>query len=128
MPIDLSVYFTRRLMPGADTLSSFAAPPMVPVTITARMTSTWRSVIMCPKPQPSVGGGMPARRVFSSRKRSHGPIDLTQKLPAIDIDHKPLSANDGCVAQQSSFDLVKARRFGQDLPGLKSHFRLAPTI
>jgi hypothetical protein len=33
-------------MPGADTLSSFAAPPMVPVTITARITSTWRSVIM----------------------------------------------------------------------------------
>jgi hypothetical protein len=23
-----------------------AAPPMVPVTMTARMTSTWRSVIM----------------------------------------------------------------------------------
>jgi hypothetical protein len=27
-------------------LRSFAAPPIVPVTITARITSTWRSVIM----------------------------------------------------------------------------------
>jgi hypothetical protein len=33
-------------MPGAYTFSSFAAPPIVPVTITARITSTWRSVIM----------------------------------------------------------------------------------
>ena len=40
MPSDFSVYLTSRLMPGADTLSSFAAPPIVPVTITARMTST----------------------------------------------------------------------------------------
>src|SRR5260370_37433748 len=46
MPSDFSVYFTSRLMPGADTLRSLAAPPMVPVTMTARMTSTWRSVIM----------------------------------------------------------------------------------
>ena len=47
MPSDFSVYFTSRLMPGADTFRSFAAPPIVPVTITARITSTWRSVIMC---------------------------------------------------------------------------------
>src|SRR5690349_21299911 len=46
MPSERSVYFTRRLIPGAETLSSLAAPPMVPVTITARITSTWRSVIM----------------------------------------------------------------------------------
>ena len=46
MPSERSVYLTSRLMPGADTLSSFAAPPMVPVTITARITSTWRNVIM----------------------------------------------------------------------------------
>ena len=46
MPSDFSVYFTSRLMPGADTFRSFAAPPIVPVTITARITSTWRSVIM----------------------------------------------------------------------------------
>src|SRR5215471_10370397 len=46
MPSERSVYLTRRLMPGADTFNSFAAPPMVPVTITARITSTWRSVIM----------------------------------------------------------------------------------
>src|SRR5947209_6056991 len=50
MPSDFSVYFTSRLMPGADTLSSLAAPPMVPVTMTARMTSTWRSVIMVQYP------------------------------------------------------------------------------
>jgi hypothetical protein len=43
---DRSLYFTSRLMPGADTLSSFAAPRIVPVTITARMTSTWRNVIL----------------------------------------------------------------------------------
>ncbi len=47
MPNDFSVYLTSRLMPGADTFSSRAAPPMVPVTITARITSTWRSVIIC---------------------------------------------------------------------------------
>src|SRR6266446_8798179 len=34
-------------MPGADTFRSLAAPPIVPVTITARITSTWRSVIIC---------------------------------------------------------------------------------
>src|SRR5258705_6633422 len=33
-------------MPGADTFRSLAAPPIVPVTITARIPSTWRSVIM----------------------------------------------------------------------------------
>jgi hypothetical protein len=33
-------------MPGADTLSSFAAPPIVPVIITALTTSTWRNVII----------------------------------------------------------------------------------
>src|SRR5438045_4111131 len=46
MPSDFSVYLTSRLTPGADTLRSFAAPPIVPVTITARITSTWRNVIM----------------------------------------------------------------------------------
>src|SRR6476469_7379803 len=50
MPSERSVYLTRRLIPGAETLSSFAAPPMVPVTITARITSTWRSVIMSGRP------------------------------------------------------------------------------
>jgi hypothetical protein len=74
---------------------------MVPVTMTARMTSTWRNVIMCPKPQPFVSGGASARGVFSSRKRSHGPIDLDQKLPAIDIDHKPVSSNDVRPVHQS---------------------------
>jgi hypothetical protein len=33
-------------MPGAETLRSLAAPPMVPVTMTARTTSTWRNVII----------------------------------------------------------------------------------
>jgi hypothetical protein len=33
-------------MPGADTLSNFAAPPIVPVIITALITSTWRNVII----------------------------------------------------------------------------------
>ena len=47
MPSERSVYFISRLMPGADTLSSFAAPPIVPVIITALITSTWRSVIIC---------------------------------------------------------------------------------
>src|SRR5690348_8559912 len=51
MPSERSVYLTRRLIPGADTLSNFAAPPMVPVTITARITSTWRSVIMVLAPE-----------------------------------------------------------------------------
>ena len=46
MPSERSVYLTSLLMPGAETLSSFAAPPMVPVTMTARITSTWRNVIM----------------------------------------------------------------------------------
>src|SRR4051812_13122677 len=46
MPSDFSVYLTSRLTPGADTFRSFAAPPIVPVTITARITSTWRNVIM----------------------------------------------------------------------------------
>ena len=43
-PSEVSVYFMSRLRPGADTLRSLAAPAMVPVTITARMTSIWRSV------------------------------------------------------------------------------------
>src|SRR4029079_13631357 len=47
IPSDFSVYLTRRLIPGADTFRSLAAPPMVPVTITARITSIWRSVIIC---------------------------------------------------------------------------------
>ncbi len=46
MPSDFSVYLTSRLTPGAETFKSFAAPPIVPVTITARITSTWRNVIM----------------------------------------------------------------------------------
>src|SRR3954447_6601375 len=46
MPSDFSVYLTSRLTRGADTFRSFAAPPIVPVTITARITSTWRNVIM----------------------------------------------------------------------------------
>src|SRR5579871_992976 len=49
-PSERSVYLISRLMPGAETLSSFAAPAMVPEIITARMTSIWRSVIIASVP------------------------------------------------------------------------------
>ena len=38
--------FITRLMPGDDTFKSRAAPPIVPVTMMARMTSICRSVSM----------------------------------------------------------------------------------
>src|SRR5215470_3535196 len=45
-PSERSVYLTSRLMPGAETLRSFAAPVIVPEIITARMTSICLSVII----------------------------------------------------------------------------------
>src|SRR5579863_8046178 len=45
-PSERSVYLTRRLMPGAETLRSFAAPVIVPEIITARITSICLSVII----------------------------------------------------------------------------------
>jgi hypothetical protein len=33
-----------RLLPGDETFNSRAAPPTVPVTMIARITSIWRSV------------------------------------------------------------------------------------
>ena len=41
-----SVYFIKRLMPGADTCRSVAAHAMVPVIMIARITSIWRSVML----------------------------------------------------------------------------------
>jgi hypothetical protein len=41
-------------------LRSFAAPPIVPVTITARITSTCRSVIIGPKLLPPLQRGVDA--------------------------------------------------------------------
>ncbi|GMO12601.1 hypothetical protein TM239_37670 [Bradyrhizobium sp. TM239] len=69
-------------MPGAETLSSFAAPPMVPVTITARITSTWRSVIMLLAPERG-----------SWRRSSHESRDGIQRQVGDDVDGsgKPLS-------------------------------------
>jgi hypothetical protein len=70
MPSERSVYLTSRLIPGADTFNSFAAPPMVPVTITARITSTWRRVIMVLKspwhPKDDRGGDHLTTAVMSS--------------------------------------------------------------
>src|SRR6516162_6123408 len=43
-PTDVSACFITRLTPGEETLSSRAAPPTVPVTMIARMTSIWRNV------------------------------------------------------------------------------------
>jgi hypothetical protein len=40
------VSFIRRLMPGADTLSSLAALAIVPVRMMARTTSIWRNVML----------------------------------------------------------------------------------
>src|SRR5450631_4019723 len=51
MPTDISACFMMRLMPGCDTLSRRAAPPTVPVTIMARMTSIWRNVSIILLPQ-----------------------------------------------------------------------------
>src|SRR5215470_14982214 len=45
-PSERSVYLTRRLMPGAETLRSLAAPVIVPEIITARITSICLSVII----------------------------------------------------------------------------------
>src|ERR1051326_8193797 len=44
MPSRLSACFITRLMPGAETFSSRAAPPTVPVTMMARITSICLSV------------------------------------------------------------------------------------
>jgi hypothetical protein len=42
-----------------------AAPSMVPVTMTARTTSTWRRVIICPSPRfPRGAASNHARRYY----------------------------------------------------------------
>ena len=52
------MYLTSRLMPGAETLSSFAAPVIVPEIITARITSICVSVIIAVvNPWPSIADG-----------------------------------------------------------------------
>ena len=43
-PTEASACFMTRLMPGDETFNSRAAPPTVPVTMIARITSIWRSV------------------------------------------------------------------------------------
>src|SRR6476620_6094342 len=91
MPSDLSVYFTSRLMPGADTLRSLAAPPMVPVTMTARITSTWRSVIICPKLQtsyPVQHQRWPAGIWNLLVSKEEKPIHFIRKLPLFDTGHE----------------------------------------
>src|SRR4029077_5010499 len=86
MPSDRSAYFTSRLMPGADTLSSFAAPPIVPVIITARMTSTWRNVIMCGNSEPGlerysqVRSAQMAFRGLSPGRGDHTPRRVERAL------------------------------------------------
>jgi hypothetical protein len=61
-------------MPGADTLSSFAAPPIVPVIITALITSTWRNVI--------IGGNSEAQpsEIQSSSAGANGLSGLTLRF------------------------------------------------
>src|ERR1700732_5132387 len=103
MPSDFSVYFTSRLIPGADTLRSLAAPPMVPVTMTARITSTWRSVIICPKLQMPCPvrhqRGPPAFGIFSNQKKRNREVDPSNtEIVVFYIDHNPLSANDASLA------------------------------
>src|SRR6478735_8774165 len=132
MPSDLAVYFTSRLIPGADTLSSLAAPPMVPVTMTARITSTWRSVIICPIPQTSCSvrhqrwpAGICALPLTKEAKPQS--THLLQKLPVFEIGHKPLSANDARHGQPSSHPGIEAHshRSGEAVrSGLNSWFRL----
>src|SRR5258708_736755 len=69
-------------MPGADTLRSLAAPPMVPVTMTARTTSTWRNVIICESfPRPGLAFE-PADDLTGSSHQHHPPVsDIYLKNP-----------------------------------------------
>ena len=78
---------------GADTLRSFPAPAMVPVTITARMTSIWRSVSIPAATRsgwsrrdrilsPKLGAGQqrPMRRRIGHIRRP-GKGDVAPSLP-----------------------------------------------
>src|ERR1700744_5653332 len=77
-PSDRSVYLTSRLMPGAETLSSFAAPVIVPEIITARITSICRSVIMG-------AGSLVSDRSIQDRSRdeTRGSVVSRQAPPAL---------------------------------------------
>ena len=55
-----SACFMTRLMPGEETLSSRAAPPTVPVTMMALMTSIWRNVSMPAEHKAGEGRYRPA--------------------------------------------------------------------
>src|SRR6185436_14213263 len=90
-------------MPGADTLRSLAAPPIVPVTITARITSTWRSVIMCGHSGDELAGYYRRQSAAGQRRTSPGiritrntlldrrarqyglacfhPVDMVERIP-----------------------------------------------
>src|SRR5450631_2542257 len=94
MPSDFSVYLTSRLMPGADTLRSLAAPPIVPVTITARITSTWRSVIICeffPCHGTCFRSGWTSIEQFPTAEivdREKNPLKIIPPDPAANTSHR----------------------------------------
>src|SRR3954465_11194437 len=84
-PSDFSVYFTSRLMPGADTFRSLAAPPIVPVTITARITSTWRSVIMYSNSADELGGHYHHQSTHRPvRRKISGGLEIDDQAPSLD--------------------------------------------
>src|SRR5262245_27431642 len=54
-----------RLTPGDETFRSLAAPPTVPVTMIARITSIWRSVSMSARPLLFAPSRRIASQIFS---------------------------------------------------------------
>jgi hypothetical protein len=79
---------------------------MVPVTMTARITSTWRSVIICRKLQIPCPvrhqRGPPAFGIFSNQKKRNREVDPSNtEIVVFYIDHNPLSANDASLAWKS---------------------------
>jgi hypothetical protein len=68
---------------------------MVPVTMTARITSTWRSVIICPKPQPYAHRrGPPAFGIVRHFQEPKPQVESpnAENLPVFDIGYKSLFA------------------------------------
>src|SRR6185312_4360915 len=84
-PRDFSVVSVSLIMKAADTLRSLAAPPIVPVTITARITSTWRSVIMCEGSGDELAGyyHLQSARRAAGAKFSGGP-EIDDQAPSRD--------------------------------------------